>query len=190
MKDKWNRKNPITKNGHSEKVFVWIIFALPSRWLMLLLLLILRFSRKVPSRFMKSAITAKKIWNEINHLTWSIIWKRFYRVEWDSCKISNGFPFPHCISGMTTGLNESKHLWNVAATNSQLKAMFNSFLVRCECTLKWIGKISSRTISNALKSIVWRPRLVNCETVPGNFFWYPPQYGSPLFGKWRKKALS
>ena len=64
MKDKWKRKNPITKNGHSEKVFVWIIFALPSRWLMLLLLLILRFSRKVPSRFMKSAITTKKIWNE------------------------------------------------------------------------------------------------------------------------------
>lgn len=125
-----------------------------------------------------------------DHLTWSIIWKKFYRVEWDSCKISNEFPFPHCISGMTTGLNESKHLWIVAGTNSQLKAIFNSFLVRCECTLKWIGKISSRTISNALKSIVWRPRLVNCETVPGNFFWYPPQYGSPLFGKWRKKALS
>lgn len=118
-----------------------------------------------------------------DHLTWSIIWKKFYRVEWDSCKISNEFPFPHCISGMTTVLNESKHLWIVAGTNSQLKAMFNSFLVRCECTLKWIGKISSRTISTS--------KATSCQLWNGSweFLLVSPSIRVSTFWKMKKKGF-
>lgn len=152
----------------------------------------------MPSWFMKSAITTKKIWNETSGFVpfnWSFdMINQLKKVLQGGMRQLQNFEWISFSSLYFWNDNGSKWIetslnccWNKFPIESY---MFNSFLVRCECTLKWIGKISSRTISNALKSIVWRPRLVNCETVPGNFFWYPPQYGSPLFGKWRKKALS